>query len=724
MSRRKHRTTPPVPARSTAAAYHLPVAFLLLVIISFILYGNSIHNQFVFDDIPLISENPLIKDLKNIPVVIGWHNGMPLYRPVRYLSYMIDFSLSGLNPAGYHISNILYHALSAGVLCMLLAQFMNNPMTAFIGAVLFAAHPIATDSVAYLSGRRDILVALFYLCAFYCFVRYRTQPRAWRLALVILFFILALGSKEMAVTLPAVCVLYDFTQCWMKRVADTGSTTARIAGAFRDMVLRGWKLYIPVAVLAAYFTYYKLILHYPSLRIGFYGGSATSNFATVTRILYHYVKQILFPVVLHADYSYNAFPLSHSFLELRVIGALLVLGILLVLIVRAIRRQPWLFFGGLWFFITLLPVCQIFPHHELMAEHYLYLPLAGVIILCGPLLNYVIARQRALALTMISLLVLLFSVRTVLRNRDWKDGMTLWASVLKNAPQCARAHDNLGTEYFNRKDYQAALTHYQQAVSLRPEHAVFRNNLGRLYGVLGDLGKAEAELTKAVELNPTLAEALNNLGIVYYQKKRYAEAAWLFALSNTRRADARVSFNLAKAQMHLGSLDKAQAALQKAIQLQPDYADAYRELGTLLRKQGNNERALHLFGKLLALRPDAADVHCNIGAIYYDRAEYKKAAAALEKGLAINPTLPQAYFILADCYVKMNNLARAAETYENACAHNGQNAEVFYRAALLYGHTMNQREKSLAYLEKASQLAGDASLKEKIVQAIQSLKGM
>lgn len=723
MSRRKHRTTPPpVPVPSAAAALPLPVVFLLLVIISFILYGNSIHNQFVFDDIPLIIENSLIKDFKNIPVVIGWHNGMPLYRPVRYLSYMIDFSLSGLNPAGYHISNILYHALTAGVLFMVLAQFLNNRMTAFIGAVLFAAHPVTTDSVAYLSGRRDILVALFYLCAFYCFVRYREQPRARLLMLVILFFILALGSKEMAVTLPAVCVLYDFTQCWMKQ--SSGTTAGRIKAALGNVLAQGWKLYIPIVILAGYFAYYKLILHYPSLRISFYGGSAASNFATVARILGHYIKQIMFPIALHADYSYNAFPVSQSFLELRVIGSLLLLGILLALILRALLWQPYVFLGGLWFFITLLPVCQIFPHHELMAEHYLYLPLAGVIVLCGPLLNYLYARQRAVAVAMVSVLLLLFSVRTVLRNRDWKDGMTLWTSVLKKTPQCARAHDNLATEYFNRTDYQTALKHYQAAVSLRPEHAIFRNNLGRLYGVLGDLDKAEAELTKAVELNPTLAEALNNLGIVYYQKKQYEAAAWLFALSDKRKADARVRFNLAKAQMQLGSLDKAQVSLQKALQLQPDYADAYRELGTLLRKRGNDDGALYVFSKLLALRPDAAEVHCNIGAIYYDRADYEKAATALEKGLALNPKLLQAYFILADAYAKMNNLTRAAETYEHACAHNSQNAEVFYRAALLYGHTMNQREKSLAYLEKASRLAGDASMKEKIVQAIQSLKGM
>jgi tetratricopeptide (TPR) repeat protein len=245
-----------------------------------------------------------------------------------------------------------------------------------------------------------------------------------------------------------------------------------------------------------------------------------------------------------------------------------------------------------------------------------------------------------------------------------------------------------------------------------------------VYGVLGDLENARAELTKATELNPELSEAMNNLGIVYYQKKQYEAAAWLFALSDRRKPDARVAFNLAKAQLQLGHSDKAQASLQKALQLQPGYADAYKELGVLLRKQGNNDGALDAFSRLLSLKPQDAEALCNMGVIYYDRTEYEKAAASLEKGLAINPKLPKAYFVLAESYAKMNNLARAAATYEQACAHNGQDAEVFYRAALLYGRTMNNREKSLAYLEKASRLTGDASLKEKIVQEIQALKGM
>jgi tetratricopeptide (TPR) repeat protein len=723
MSRRKPNAAPPASPRGVVAQHYSAGAFLLLGLFAFILYGNSIHNQFVFDDIPLIVENPLIKDLKNIPAIIGWENGLPLYRPVRYLSYTIDYAISGLKPAGYHVANILYHAITAWVIFLLLVRLMKNRLTAMIGAVLFVAHPVVTDSVTYLSGRRDILVTLFYLCAFYQFVRYREQPQLWRLMLVPLFFILALGAKEMAVTFPLVCLLYDFTRSWTQQASVTGSTRKHIGAALTDMMKRGWKIYLPCGVLALFFIYYKIILYYPSQRIIYYGGSATSNFSTVIRIVCHYLKQALFPVVLHADYSYNAFPLSYSFFEPRVIGAAVVIGMLLWLVARALTRQPWIFFGGLWFFITLLPVCQIFPHHELLAEHYLYLPLVGVLVVATPLWEYMFARQRRAATALLAVLVLLFSVRTIDRNRDWKDGMSLWTSVLKNAPQSARAHNNLGTEYLNRKDYQTALGHYQQAVRLRPEHAIFHNNLGRVYGVLGDLENAQAELVHATKLDPTLAEAMNNLGIIYFQKKQYEAAAWLFAKSERLKPDARVAFNLAKAQLQLGLSDNALTSLQTALQLQPDYPDALLMLGVQLRKQGNNDGALKAFSRLVSIKPQDAEAHCNIGAIYYDRRDYAPAAAALEKGLAVNPKIPKAYFLLAESYVKMGNLARAADTYERACAHNSQDAGVLYRAALLYGRTMHNREKSLAYLDKASRLTGDASLKEKIAKEIQALKG-
>ena len=579
---------------------------LLCIGLGFVLYGNSLPNEFVFDDIPLIVDNPLIKDIRNPGQVIGWGSGQTQYRPVRYLSYMADYALWGLNPAGYHAANIFYHGLTGFILFLVLVELAGSRLTALAGAVLFLSHPVVTDSVAYISGRRDILVGLFYLLSFYCFVRYRRSPRAWYAALTGIFFLLALGSKEMGVTLPAVCLVYDFTMSYAgpgRKAA--GSFLARMRQAAQEAAAGKWKLYLLLAAPAVIFFYNKIFLHYPSLKSSYYGGSAVSNFATVVRIICYYIKLVLFPVVLHADYSYNAFALSQSFLEWRVLGAGLVVAGLLVVTLWSLKRQVLVFFGGMWFFITLLPVSQIFPHHELMAEHYLYVPLAGIAIMVTPLWGYLLQKRRKAALVVMLVVAVLFGLRTVGRNRDWRDGMTLWSGVVKAAPECARGHDNLGTEYFKRKDFAAALQHYQEAVRLRPEHAIFHNNLGRAYGVLGDIKNAEAALQKAVALDPALAEALNNLGIVYFQKGDYATAAWLFALSMNRKPDSRVCFNLAKARLKLGSVKEAVKDLEKTIRLQPDYTEAYKELAVIFAGQGKKQDSLRCLRKARELEQDA-----------------------------------------------------------------------------------------------------------------------
>ena len=614
MSKKKRKTVSPVlqqqiarPPVTNQNPWKITIlVFFVLVCASLILYGNSLSNQFVFDDLPIVVENPVIKSFTHIPLVLGLQTGQPIYRPVRFITYMVDYALSGLNPVAYHLSNAIYHAVTAFILFLVLRMLMRDVAVSLVGALLFLAHPVATDSVTYISGRRDILVTLFYLLAFYYFISYRTAPRKWHPAAIIGCFLLSLGSKEMAVTLPLICVLYDFVHTFMERQTLPGTVLTKITGSFTGMFTRYWKLYVPLGIVGAFFFYDKIFVHYPSLVKNFYGGSAVSNFATMVRIIFYYIKLILLPVVLHADYSYNAFPLSASFLEPRVIGAALIVGACIWFVLRSLQGRVWIFFGGMWFFITLLPVCQIFPHHELMAEHYLYLPLAGAVILFSPLWHYVLQRKSKSWVALIACILLLFSVRTVVRNRDWKDPMTLWASVVKAAPECARGHDNLGTEYLKIKDYKTALVHYQEAVRLRPEHAIFHNNLGRAYGVLGDIKNAEVELKQAVELNPALAEALNNLGIVYFQKADYTTAGWLFGLSSNRKPDGKVSFNLAKTYLKLGQVAEAIREFETTIRLQPDYTDAYRELALIFAGQGNKQESLRCLRKALEVERDAA----------------------------------------------------------------------------------------------------------------------
>ena len=389
--------------------------------------------------------------------------------------------------------------------------------------------------------------------------------------------------------------------------------------AVGEVIRRNWKLYLLLAVLAGIFFYSKIFLYNPSQKISYYGGSAISNFATVVRIICYYIKLVLFPVVLHADYSYNAFDLSQSFLEWRVLGAGLVVVGLLGVTLWSLARQGLVFFGGMWFFITLVPVSQIFPHHELMAEHYLYVPLAGVMIMVLPLLAYVLEKKQRAALGLIMLIAVLFGLRTIERNRDWRDGMTLWSGVVAAAPESARGHDNLGVEYFRRKDYKTALKHCQEAVRLRPRVALFHNNLGMVYGALGDIENAEKEFVAALKINPRFAKTHNNLGKIYYFKGDYEKAAEYFAYSRKLEPGilddmgplaAMVYFCQAKVLMALdekqfaayasafghgpikaGKDDRAINKLKQAIALKPDYVEAYEALAGLYRKTGAADKA-------------------------------------------------------------------------------------------------------------------------------------
>ena len=562
---------------------------------------------------------------------------------------MVDYGFSGLNPVAYHVSNFMLHGLTAFVLYCILLLLTGSTASGLIGALLFVSHPVHSDSVAYMSGRRDILSTLFFLSGFYSFVRYRMTGKVKGLIGAGLFFLLSIGSKEMAVTLPAVCMLYDVTLLYEKTKKQT-----------KEVIIQSLKSYGVFLVIGGGFLLYKLVLFYPSLKQGLYGGNVFNHAATVLRIIGRYLQVTFFPVVLHADYSYNSFPVSKSFFNLEVLFlAFLIIGILLV-IFKVFKYDRFVLLGGMWFFITLLPVCHIFPHHELLAEHYLYLPSIGIIILFTPLWEYLFAGNKTPCLIILIVILSLFSVRTVVRNRDWRNGMSLWSKVIETAPECARAHDNLGREYYKRKNYEKAILHYERAVNLRPNHAVARNNLGTAYGMTGRFDKAEKEFLKAVSLyqkleknyrsretvslNNKLAEVLESLGMVYYKKKEYEKAADFFRESIERQPRATRWYHCGYALMKAGHIEQAIESFKQSLRHDWNLTKAYRALGTALRKNGEPEEAIKAYLHAAKLEPENAKIYYRIGIIYLnDFDNLENALHAFEKCIEINPEMNKAH---------------------------------------------------------------------------------
>jgi len=681
-----------LPGKSLSTRQILFLGVLLLI--PFLIYANSFLNDFVFDDIPLILENPTITSLKNIPYLLGITTGNVSYRPLRFISYAIDYYFWGLNPVGYHLSNILLHIASSFLVFGVIFRLTGGYWCAFFSALFFCINPVQTDSVAYLSGRRDILCALFYLTGFYFFLRYREDRKFRYLLLTFFSYILSLSSKEMGVTLPLLLFVYDFIE-----------VTSREKGvwrSFKEVWSRYYPLYLPVFLVGIWFAYYKIFLNYPSSRHEYYGRSMVTNFLTVGKILVYYLKIIFMPVVLNADYSYNAFPLSGGIGEVGTFFSIVILAGIFFLIARLLTREKLIAFGLLWFFVTILPVCQIFPHHELLAEHYLYLPIVGISLVIGYGMNSVMEgyRFRRWLIGTFVLVIIIFGVRVADRNRDWRDGFTFWYKTVKTVPQCARALDNLGVEYYNLKKYREAVTYHERAIKLKPDYAIAYYNLGNAYNHSGLCDKAITLYQESIRLNPDNLRAYNNLGVAYKNCKLYEDAFDMYMKVLEKDPNNQSAINNVGAL--LNTLQRYRLALpycEKAVALNPRSVEALQNMGVALSGLGKYDRALSVLQSALALDPRNANIHTNLGSVYRRVGNDKKAAEEYRLALQLSPQSSEALNNLGVVYNAKGLYNQAIDAYQQALRINPRDARIYCNLGAVYAEKGDYRQAIALYQE-------------------------
>ncbi|MBW1839869.1 MAG: tetratricopeptide repeat protein [Deltaproteobacteria bacterium] len=569
-------------------------------------------------------------------------------------SYALDYFLNqnlwghleGLNPFGFHFSNLVYHVITVLLVFLVINALTDNIRVAFLAALLFSIHPVHTESVAYISGRRDILSTLFYLLGFYFFIRYRSSSRLSYSALFLLCYLLALGSKEMAVTLPLLCFCYDMVgTLQITGIEKKAGSFKRIFRAIKGVVVKYRYFYLMFFIAASYFTYYKVWIKSPSQRHSFYGESILLHFLTVFKIIVHYLRLMFYPVNLTADYSYNGFPIASSLFDPAVLTAILILACILYGLWRLLITSPLMSLGVLWWFLALLPVCQIFPHHELMAEHYLYLPSVGLFLFIALVVikGLETGKWRTITYSFLCVIVVLFSARTACRNRDWKDSVTLWEKTVKCVPRCLRAQNNLGVWYYNQGRYQKAKERHKLAIRLNPYCAESYNNLGNDYLAGGLYKEAEEQYKRALQLNPDFEKARYNLGIIYIKEGRNEEAYLQF---------------------------------REVLKTKPKFAHAYFGLGiiAILEKDSfynfyqDIDMAAIMFRLAIKRNPGFAEAHSNLGNLYKIRGEYQKAEQELIKAIQLKPDLLKAYKSLAGLYEIMGRKEKAIETYTRLLA--------------------------------------------------------
>jgi Flp pilus assembly protein TadD len=587
------------------------IALLVVLVVTLLSYANSVHNQFVFDDVYLIATNPHIKGIQKIPNLLGYGKRMVFYRPVRTITYALDYSLNenvwhffgnykgrekGLNPFGYHISNIFYHLVTSLLVFLIIGRLTGKSRVAFFAACLFALHPVHTDSVTYLSGRRDILCALFYLLGFYFFLSYRKTAHFGYIIGVFLAYLLSLGSKEMGVTLPVLFLGYDCvnTFSWNDKKV-TPAFSKEIFSSLKKSIMRSPSLYVLTFLGGLSYSYYKVFIKSPSLQNAYYGESLYTTMLTVGRILVHYIHLLLFPVNLNADYTFNAFPLSSSFFEFSTFSAFILLGIIAYLAVRLLPVNKLMAFGVFWFFVTLLPVCHIFPHHELLAEHYLYLPSVGFLLVVALLCDRFMGERKYFLFVAVcfAVVMLLFSARIIDRNRDWRTRVTLYEKTVKTAPQSARVRNNLCEAYSRSGRVDEAIVECRKALAIQSPYAEAHYNLGVTLYKQGRLDEAIDEYRKAITVEPGYAKALNNLGIAYIDKGDINKAIFYLAKGlKTNQANAEVLVGFGVAFIRKGWLDRAVRQFQKALSIKPGLAVAHNNLAYCYYLKGDYQQGL------------------------------------------------------------------------------------------------------------------------------------
>ena len=670
----------------------------LILIISIAIYSNTLKNGFVYDDRFTIVENIFIKDWKNLPELFSKtyfsRSGEETYRPIVTLTYFIDYSLWGLKPFGYHLTNLLIHSANVVLVYLFALLLLNNPLNplllrgnrwiAFLTALLFSIHPIQAEAVNAISFREDLLAVFFLLPSFILYIKLKAQRLKFKAfsfqlsAISYVLYLLALLSKEMAVTFPLLLTGYHlcFTQD-KNLISHRGTEAQRTTTPFFNHI-SGY-----VVVTLIYLFLYLVPFSNPKPEIRLHPDFLT-RLLTLPKIIVQYLWLIIAPYELNAEHIVR---FSKSLIEPSTLFSILILiglGIGVSLLAKNYKRDV---FGVWWFFVSLLPVLNIIPIGNIMAERYMYLPFVGVsiffsiwLVSCYHTLrgNKFLARGQIpsvgtrglIAITTVS--VLLLGIRTHLRNMDWKDGLTLWSKTIIASPESARAHNNLGFLYEELgwiddaiKEYMAALNlnsdllltyinlgniyvkqgrldeaikEYLTALKIKPDDAEIHNNLGLAYAIQGDMDKAIHEFKITLKLKPDYVDARNNLGNAYKEKGFIDEAIkeYLIALKlNPDYVDAHL--NLGNAYKEKGFIDEAIKEYLIALRLKPDLAGSHYNLGTAYHEQGLVDEGIKEYLTALRLKPDYIDAHFNLGIVYKEKELKDEAIKEFREVLKLNP---------------------------------------------------------------------------------------
>jgi hypothetical protein len=540
-----------------AHKFRIPLTFqiLSLLLVIFIVYHNILKAPFLWDDEVMIAGNSSIKNTLSLEKIFTTGafgeslKSSTYYRPIQILSYWIDYHIWKLNPFGFHITSLIFHFLGCTFLLFLLRRLFNLPLIAFIITFIFAIHPINIENITYLSGRGDVLCTCFTLLSLlFLLISFERRNRFITVILSMIFFVLALFSKENTVFLPLVLISLFF---WKKHLfIDNRIFVAFIIGAF-------------FLVMAGYLIFRLTILVNldvkPLSEIAYVPGKM--RIFTIPAMLITYLRLLIVPFHYHMEYHF----FSSSLYTPDTFILIAICIIITIVLIKKMLDPKELQFYFIWFIVFLLPVLNMYyPLAATVREHWVSFSSIALFMFAARFIEQQkIIELRIIKIPVIQVLILVWIVYigffTYIRNKDWTDPFRLYSHDVKLSENSFILWNNLGVEYFRKDDMvkarecfersrsvcpgpgyaptfnnlgvicqnnsqiDSAKTFYQKAIQL-DDYILSYQNLGQLLVMLNDNKAAIGILEKGKRLYPEDPEILYFLGIAYFQDQNIQNA--------------------------------------------------------------------------------------------------------------------------------------------------------------------------------------------------------
>ncbi len=590
------------------------VVIVLLFLTGFLLYSNTFHHSFHFDDYVFIVNNPEITDITDIRQI--WNEGSAPTRFVTYLTFAINYHFHRFEEWGYHLGNIAIHSINSGLVFWLTLLIFRTPTVqrqhlrdrswsvAILTAALFLVHPMQTQAVTYICQRFASLATLFYLLTVCWYLKARLETTGAKLyvTLAVISAVCGMFTKQIVLTLPMMIVFLEI--CLFERFSLKQIWSGRNVKWL--ILLLAFLLLIPAVY--RFDTASIIGREFDSLS---HRGDVLNSpryLLTQFRVIWTYIRLMVLPVGQNLLYD---FPASYTLWEGRTLMGLIGLGLLIGFAYWCRRRFVFVTLGIGWFLIALLVESSIIPIRQVIFEHRCYLPSYGwMLMTAAVLVRFLSTPQRLWSVSAMVLITL--AILTYQRNQVWRDGITLWTDVLAKSPNMIRPYTHLATAYLNAGRLDEAIDIYTRGIEVDPQRAESYNNRGNVYVIRRQYDMALKDYKKALSLDDSLVKTYNNVGIIYNRQKNFPEALKYY--NKALELDDQNSgayFNRANIYLQLNQLEAAFKDYSRSLELDPFKKRALYYRSQIYAVNQDYRRALEdiLKAQELGLKVDAAYIN-------------------------------------------------------------------------------------------------------------------